>query len=209
MLDAGNSNPYLIYRRQSLCVSIASLKFIMSLHAFLENSESALKCLALVAAAGFFAYKLFTGWLIINLGVAIRSERVIRDAQSDHLALTIELEKGIKDSVWILDISVRLTPLEVEEPNYRESTTHKIYGYNPTGESENGHADWSRNVSRKEIALSPEEKAEYAGYAIVEKDCAYLVEVAVFGDNKLYKFYMGHFIQWKASAISIPIARVI
>ena len=64
-----------------------------------------LKIVALVGAGAFFGWKLLTGWLFINLKVSIRLERAPKNMEEDHLAITVLLDKGSRDSIWLEHVS--------------------------------------------------------------------------------------------------------
>ena len=72
--------------------------------------ESILKIIALVGAALFFLWKAFTGWLIVNLEITIdiiRQTKVYEPGM-DFLNITLNLQKGSTDALWLKNIAVRL-----------------------------------------------------------------------------------------------------
>ena len=176
----------------------------LSIHDIVTGAESILKSLAIIGATGFFLYKLKTGWLIVNMGVSIRTKRRRIDKERDHMALIVALDKGSTDSVYLRDIQFRVCKLV--NGVVQECQICPAQGFAPIGEMENGRANWLDLPKRGEIAVSPGEKLEYAAYAEVDRNQAYLVEVAVFGHNWFYRLWSrgNNFIQWRASTISLP-----
>src|ERR1700754_3983892 len=74
-----------------------------------DNMENKLKIIAFGTGFLFFAYKLLTGWLFINLNVSLEPEREPADNENDHLALKITLAKGNIDSLWVDSIECRVS----------------------------------------------------------------------------------------------------
>ncbi len=167
--------------------------------------ESFFKVVALGGAACFFLYKLMAGWFIINMVMGIRTERApVENTASDHLAVTVTLDKGSTDSLHIQDIKVRIAELgkDAASPQFREVP---ISGFKRLAESSDGGAAlWADSGSPATIAISPGEKAEFATYAQVPHDKAVLVEVVVLGDRFLSRAWNGFSNQWRASAVSLP-----
>lgn len=60
----------------------------------IEKIELWLKVAGILAAALFFLWKLFTGWLIINLQVSLDLKRQRYDERNDILAIHLNLKKG-------------------------------------------------------------------------------------------------------------------
>ncbi|HEX5687381.1 MAG TPA: hypothetical protein VFY73_25475 [Ideonella sp.] len=73
----------------------------------MNEFETFLKIVALLAGAAFFGWKIFTGWLIINLKMSVCLSRERRDDETDFLAIVVTLEKGATDSIWLQHITAR------------------------------------------------------------------------------------------------------
>jgi hypothetical protein len=159
---------------------------------------------ALLAGGSFFLWKLCTGWLYPNMGLCIRTKRHRRADGKDGLAVTVMFDKGSVDSVWLRDVEVRLTAFEGEELSDKSVQYVRIRGFQPVPESSTQTVDWGGVLKRDEIAVSPGEKLEYAGYAVIDADRPYLVEVAVLADRTFFRLIMDRCIQWRASAVSLP-----
>lgn len=89
----------------------------------LATLESIGKITGFFLAACFFIYKLFTGWLIINLEVGIEAERIKYNDISDHLAIHIKLSKGSTDSVWLKDIEVKVLQMPSDTAQISDDPT--------------------------------------------------------------------------------------
>ena len=152
-----------------------------------------------LTAAVFFLWKLFTGWLIINLQVSIDLKRQSYDGENDILAVQINLKKGSTDTLWIRDISLRVTPQwPADKPTvitFAELTQLAIV---------NKKLDWEAACPEaKNITLSPDESVQFARAILVPRNRPALVEAAVFGDRT---FWSKGF-QWRASAVALPIVQ--
>lgn len=168
--------------------------------------ESFFKVVAFGGATCFFLYKLMAGWFIINMIMGIRTERTLAEGTaSDHLALTVTLDKGSTDSLHIQDMKVRIAELDKDAaaPVFRDVP---ISGFKRLAESgEGGTILWSdAKKAPTTIAISPGEKAEFATYIQVPHGKAVLVEAVVLGDRFLSRDWNGYCNQWRASAVSLP-----
>ena len=80
------------------------------------DTDGVVRIVAMIAAGVFFAWKLLTGWLFINLRVELKLERIQKDDAFDHFAIALLLEKGPTDSVWLKHIEARITsPMDPKE----------------------------------------------------------------------------------------------
>lgn len=161
----------------------------------LDKVETALKIVALVAAAAFFLWKLFTGWLIVNLALQVTEIRQVKNERVDFLAISILLDKGTTDSVWLKHVSVRVTP-EGQSPLPPISLT----GYrrlNTVGDK----LDWSaEDTTQDKWAVSPGEKLQLGAWCEVPTGIPARIEVAVLGTRP---FWTPGF-QWRATTVSLP-----
>jgi hypothetical protein len=163
----------------------------------LEQIEQLLKIVALTGAGLFFVWKLFTGWLIINLKLSIKLDRAFKADGKDHLGITILFEKGTTDSIWLKRVSARakwegdpgLEPIDFsEELNWLVVTDKNI--------------KWDqKELGNGTIALSPGESTTFARTTVVPSDAAVVVEVVAFGERNFWP----RGFQWRASAVSLPL----
>lgn len=59
----------------------------------------------------FFLWKLWTGWLVINLRVELKTARMSRRDKSDLLAVTVILDKGATDTLRVTSVALRAVPV--------------------------------------------------------------------------------------------------
>lgn len=60
----------------------------------MEITENDLKIIGLVAAGCYFMWKVIAGWLVVNLEIAIETERQEETEEFDLLAFKILFKKG-------------------------------------------------------------------------------------------------------------------
>lgn len=158
-----------------------------------------LKVAALVGAGIFFVWKLLTGWLIINLKVSIKLDRLPKSRNADHLAITVLFEKGSTDSIWLQSVSARVKwpghtdpkPIDMSEEFRWLIVDQKGIGWD---QHRDGYGP---------IALSPGEAMSVARAATVPADVPLEVEVAAYGKRT---FWPRGFL-WRTSAVSLPVPR--
>ena len=177
-----------------------------------NKPEDVIKILTFAAALIFFAYKLFVGWLFINLNVKIEPERMSMDANMDHLSLKLTLEKGSIDSLWLEDVQFRYSEMMETDKGFMPVPLGKIkpIGMHKTSYPLAGKIDistlWEGEKSNYYV-LSPKEEATFSTYTTVEKGKIILVEVIVIGTRPFYSIeYKSHRpIQWRSSLIVLPV----
>lgn len=163
----------------------------------IDKLETSLKIASIAAAAVFFLWKILTGWLIINLQVSLDLKRQAFDAKNDILAMQLNLQKGAIDTLWLQDITLRVTAESlpgksavIEFPEIHQLAVA------------NGKLNWSsQNQEDKKITLSPDESMQLAKFISIPKGEVALVEAAVFGDRTFWS----QGFQWRTSAISLPV----
>lgn len=164
-----------------------------------------------IAAAGFaiifFAYKLLTGWLFINLDIELVGERATLDQEHDHIVLHIILEKGNIDSFWLKDIDIRVSELGQGQELVPSKTicTTKPHGMSKT--MTNGDAPNWGGEKFEYYVLSPNEKTRFAAYLTVGSRQVVLLEVMILGTRPFYgiEYKKGKPIQWRASTVLLPV----
>lgn len=165
----------------------------------LDIAEQWLKVLALLGGALFVAWKLFTGWLIINLKVSVKLDRSTKSPEIDHLGITVTFEKGTTDSIWLQHVTARAVwpghddpePIDMsEELRWLLVHNHRIA--------------WGKyKPSHGSIALSPGESTTIARITEVPADVAVIVEVAAYGRRNFWP----RGFQWRASSVSLPLLK--
>jgi hypothetical protein len=162
-----------------------------------------------VAAAGlaviFFAYKLVTGWLFINLNIELEAERTMLDQELDHIVLHIILDKGEIDSLWLKDIDIIVSELD-RSGTVQTENSRMIKPYGMTKVETNELSSNQGAMESKSYVLSPKEKTCFAAYLTAGKRQTILLEVKVFGTRPFYgiEYKNGKLIQWGASTILLP-----
>lgn len=160
--------------------------------------ETYLKIAALVSGGLFFGWKVWTGWLVINLSVGIETQRVHLANGQDAVSIKVNLDKGPTDTLYIQDLSVRVT-----ETLGNGQNKVQILDF-PELKRLNKNNDklvWKTNSSNKQITLSPSEKAHFSNVVEVGYNNYCLIEVAVLGIREA----RGDF-QWRTSAVSLPLS---
>jgi hypothetical protein len=167
-----------------------------------ENLDLLLKVFALVSAGLFFSWKLIAGWLIINLSLAVSTQRQYLDEQHDVLAITLTLDKGPTDTLRLSSVSVRVAP----DPPAPSSTAQTVT-FSEVRELQvdsDGNVIWPEpetpRSKKKVITLSPGERTQFARSILVSRDVPYLVEASVTG----WRHFWWRYFQWRASAVSLP-----
>jgi hypothetical protein len=165
----------------------------------LDLVEQWLKITALAGGGLFFAWKLFTGWLIINLKLSIKLDRASKTSDVDHLAISVVFEKGTTDSIWLKDITARATwagnvdpqPIDMSE-ELRWLRVHQ------------NKVAWGQYApAHGSIALSPGESTTVARATEVPASAPVTVEVAAYGRRNFWP----RGFQWRASAVSLPTSK--
>ena len=161
----------------------------------LLNIETTLKIVALVAGGGFFAWKLWTGWLIANVKLSVSGTREAKDEQTDFLAIAVYIEKGSTDSVWLKQVSVRVTPTD-EDPRAPVDLT----GFQRLSRTDD-KLNWSSvDPIRTKWAVSPGETLQLGTYCTVPAGKPALLEAAIFATRPMWP----PGFQWRATSVSLP-----
>jgi len=176
-----------------------------------------LQALALLAAGLFFVYKLYTGWLIINLSVGISTTRhpLDKTKNKELLIVSLSLDKGTNDTLWLTKIEYKVEllgtggapappfeplPLPIWSAGSGEEVMPEPHQRYQAQEA--GLADWSVSPDRG-ITLAPGEKYAYAKAFVVPSGWVCQVEVVVLGKRPLFgERGLG---QWRAVAIAPPL----
>lgn len=148
----------------------------------LETLKNLSTILISVIGGGFVVYKLFAGWLAINLTISVELERTAQDAESDILVIKIQLDKGDIDAAHLEKLEVKINdlssaarsiiPAHIFEPSYL------------------------RRSDGKPLCLSPRERIHFSTYAIVPRQSVVEVSARVFADRLFYDFPL-KYIPWR------------
>jgi hypothetical protein len=159
------------------------------------------EALALFCAAGFFLYKVRTGYLIINLSLRVSCSRQTASVNSDYLVVSIELSKGDRGSILIHDAQIRITcPDEEDIPGTLDEL--KRYSYRNAGDRPGKELVWGQPSTTKPfLRMTPGDKTRISWCKEVPKGKPCKVELAVLGKRD-FSFRYG---QWRASCYSLPL----
>jgi hypothetical protein len=163
------------------------------------------KALALLAAGGFFVYKVISGYQKVDLKLSLRCERSAVSESADLIVVFASLSKGDRGSLRIHDMQARFT----WAPD--SSVTLPFVGFDRlsfnTTEKDGGKSrkrlDWSRaNAQSPFIALPPGDSVQFACSLEIPKKTIGTIEVAVLGVMR----GSATVAQWRSSYISAPVS---
>jgi hypothetical protein len=168
----------------------------------IEHAKDIAEILALIGTGLFFGYKAYTGYLRVNLSLAVDCLRQrSNDAEIDYLVVTLGLRKGVNGSLTLHDVQARISGEGVDQIHSFGSIERCATN---AASSADGRKtiDWSRsNAESPLLKLVPDEETRLSLVCRVPTQSACLVEVAVLGQrtNGI------PFGQWKASSVALPI----
>ncbi len=159
----------------------------------MEYTETHLKELLVIAAAGFFLWKVLAGWLVVNVQISIEAERQVGPNKQDWLAFKILLKKGNIDTLQIKDIQARVKYEENSLPVTKEfqfDEIHKLI-------AKEDNVVWGELHTSKNISLSPGESFHLGRYLEVPTGVPVIIEAVLHGDRALW--WKG--FQWRVSTV--------
>ncbi|WP_153012966.1 hypothetical protein [Pseudacidovorax intermedius] len=157
--------------------------------------------LAACAALIYFGYKVFAGWLLLNLTVGLKHERQSSLGEDDHLVVDVSLAKGKVDSARVLDAELRLTAVGRTDiaPLFRVLGSTGRLRY-PAGE----RVKWEEpDTENPTLTLSTEETLNLSEHFRIKPGVVYRIEIVVKGDRFRDRL-LPSLSQWRAAAISLP-----
>ena len=154
--------------------------------------------LAYLSAAGFFFWKVKSGFLTTNMSISLKTNRSSAGDSTDFLAVAVTLKKGGTGTVAIHDARVRLiqgnSETELELIGFRRLTVRK-------GEQSRRRITFSAlSTHAPFLFLSPDEETTFSALATVPSSLPCVVEAAVAG----VRTWSRRIGQWKASVVSLP-----
>ena len=187
----------------SKCVTIphAPLGRLITTSMDAAAAKNIAETLAIASAAIFFAYKAISGYLYVDMSLALSSGRSRLTDAEDVLVITLRLKKGGRGSVRIHDVQARVSC----GPTHQILTFvgfHRLsYTTEPVTSIERKVINW-RKLSENQplLRLPPDEETEFSCWCRVPTSAICNVEVAVLGRERSW-FGIG---QWKASLVSTP-----
>ncbi|MBD2720567.1 tripartite tricarboxylate transporter TctB family protein [Hymenobacter armeniacus] len=190
-----------------------------------ETIASYLQAFALVAAGVYFVYRMYTGWFILNLSLELDLKRHPLTEQHDLLTVTIRMEKGSVDTLWLTRVDCNVIVLNGEYTVGRTPTPEpEVATMNPRVEEliqtvgkkkssvlqphlryeQAPPATEDEQVNPEDFALNiaPGEKYSYAKAFLVPVGWVCQIEAVVAGKRPLLGGKRQ--AQWRAVAISEP-----
>lgn len=175
------------------------IDFLKHIVHYFNNHAGLFTTLGIIATAGFFGWKIFAGWLIINLEIDIECKRQTNNETEgkDWLSILLVLKKGATDGLWLKDIAVRMYGSNkqlIEE-------IKDIQEYNDVTIKDD-KLDWDNPPEKKrKYTIAPNEVFRYGILREVEAGSPLIIEGAVYGRRPFWR----KGFQWRASVISMPV----
>ncbi len=170
----------------------------------MEWVKDLFQVVALMAAAGFFLYKVIAGHLFPNLEVSLDCSRQPNShSGKDFLKITVTLTKGEYGTLRIHDVQARITS---ENSAARFVSFIGVDRRSFLCERFNGQErkiiDWvNRSKQNPFLQISPKEKTQFSAYTEIPQEVPCAIDVAILG-KILASWKFG---QWRASCISLPL----
>lgn len=165
---------------------------------------SLVQLIALIGVGIFFIYRFLTGWMSVNMDIAIESSRVHVNEDEDYLAVIVKLARGEYGALLLGDAQVRIT--------YDGSTTGppplSLSGTKRLANSV-GELDWQTILPKDPLALHAKEKSEFAATLKVPRKTACIIEVTLLTHRKLDGLEWlprTHWGQRRSSSVSLPLS---
>ncbi len=167
----------------------------------MNHLQTLLTIIATASAAGFFIWKIFAGWLVVNLEISIETERQTQSDTEDLLGFKIQLKKGSTDTLKIKDIRARVCE-QIDGDALHELTFPEIEKLNT---NEMHIISWKKPFAGRKITLSPGESFHLGRFVRIPVGIPVIIEAAVHGTRTAWGFGF----QWRASIASLPVKRSI
>ncbi|MBN8509396.1 MAG: hypothetical protein J0L57_12360 [Burkholderiales bacterium] len=173
-----------------------------SFAAILAVVKDAVTVLAAGGALLYFGYKVFAGWLLLNLSPKLELTRESVVGEEDRLIIKVALAKGKTDALRILRAELRITQLDPAEGRTvclpLQGITRVIFDPQPP------YLDWEMvDRANPYLNLAPEETIEYAEYTRIPSGSVVRVELLIAGD-RFRDRCIPSLSQWRTSAVSTP-----
>lgn len=176
------------------------INFIKHLIHWFNNHSGLFTTLGILATPGFFGWKIFSCWLIINFEIDIQRKRQTNNEieDKDWLYILLVLKKGATDGLWLKDIAVRIYDSHIQ----LKEEIKDIKEYNDIVISDDDKLDWANPPKKKrKYIIAPNEVFRYSLLRKVKKGSPFVIEVAVYGRRTFWK----KGFQRRASVVSLPI----
>lgn len=156
--------------------------------------------LAVLGALVYFGYKVYAGWLLLNLDISLDSERAVVKGGDDHLVVKIGLAKGKVDSARLLAAKIRVQAIATngEPAQFRDvGSTRRL-------QFSDEEVRWdSEDPTNPLLTLAAEETMELSEHFRVTPGVAYRVDLVVRGD-RFKDSKIPSLSQWRAAMTVLP-----
>jgi len=165
-------------------------------NAVLADARNLIEIIALLAAGGFFLYKLIDGWGLLNLSLELKANRKERN-ELDLVVITLKLSKGDRGSVELHSVELRCATEDREPELVRIPLIHPLkLKLDGDLQEDETRVKWGQiDDDRPPIHLPPGESTEYSHVFRVPHGALCSVEALVIGKRPL-STRRG---QWRAS----------
>ena len=168
---------------------------------WLEIAKTATEVAAFSGATMFFGYKAVTGYLIVNVSLSARANRVRADADWDHLAVAATIEKGSSGSLELHEAKARVSWTGTAEEHSLVGIERLSYVTDPNPPHRKRLTFGGVSRSRPVLRLAPGEHATFSAALKVPQSEVCMIEVAVTG-RLTSGWKQG---QWRTSIVALPI----
>lgn len=183
---------------------------------FVEIVKNCVEISAYVAALLFFIYKVYAGYLITDMSIAMDCERKKSSTKQDrdNLSISVALKKGERGGCELHDAQVRVTSCSTGKV-LGPLTLTSIFRINRTEATQDPAAhpgvlraelDWThtpKDVPR--LNMPPGDETKLGAYLEVDSGDSYMVEAVVLARRLLLKGIKLRFGQWRATKVSLPV----
>ena len=161
----------------------------------IETTKNRFEVIALILVAAFFMYKMFDGWLVVNMEVIPSLDRVT-GVSKDYLSVNVILKKKDRAAIKINHIKMIVVDFNSGQ---RIGGVHLFDGVNKLIKKASGHI-WEEDKAAM-IRMAPNSQMEFSKYISIPKDIPVKVDISVMATRNFW-FRMG---QWRVSKISLPL----
>lgn len=139
------------------------------------------QCLAWMAAAGFLAWKVWTGYMLINLSIELTTSRFPSPEEGkDYLLLRLALTKGDRAKLSLRKVVFRIKPTKGQSI-----------------EVSLGHKELSVGSNGRALRLTPGEATHFERWSIISAREPYLVIAELQGKAAIHG-------PWRATSVTLP-----
>ena len=196
----------------------------------IESTKNCVEITAYIAALVFFVYKVYSGYLVVDMSISLDCERRRKPAtdNKDYLGISVALKKGERGGVELHDAQALITSCNTAQVlgPFPLTTIWRINRTEPKSdidaskrlcvetklaqalgkpEALRAQLDWTcipQDVPR--LKMPPGDETKLAAFVEVDRDVPYMIEVVVLARRLLLKRIKLRFGQWHAAKVSLP-----